>query len=221
MEIKYSIHTLVWNNSVNQTIVDSHKLVLNHFNLNINYDYNNISHGLWIDNILKQSEDDVVGFLDIDCVPTNCSIIPKVIKYVFDHQTFIGIAQSSSHFTNEHALHIFAAPAFFFIYRATWYSLGCPSFLEKDNCDVAQYVTRKAESLGCNYKCLFPTHYDIKRWKLGNYGFFGNGTHYEGGIYHLYESRCNNNIDLFAKRCDQIIKNSFSTSEMNNSKIVD
>ena len=215
--IKNSIHTLVWNNSVDSAVIDAHQKVTKYFNLNINYHYINMSHGMWIDNILKESTDDFIGFLDIDCIPVNKNIIPITQKYVFNNQTFLGIAQASSHLNFEHKYHIFAAPAFFFIYRKKWNDLGCPSFVESDNCDVAQFVTRKAENLGLYYQCLYPTHYDIQRWKLGNYGFFGIGTHYTGGVYHLYESRCNNNIDLFIKRCSEVVSGTFSTDNMKTS----
>lgn len=213
--IKNSIHTLVWNNSVNSTVIDSHQRINKYFNLNINYHYINISHGIWIDNILKESTDDVVGFLDIDCIPVNQNIVPLTQEYVFKHKTFLGIAQASNHFNSENTYHIFAAPAFFFIYREKWHELGCPSFTERGDCDIAQFVTRKAENLGLQYRCLYPTHYDIQRWRLGNYGFFGIGTYYNGGIYHLYESRCNSNVDLFVRRCNEVIDGTFSTNTMN------
>jgi len=215
--MKSSLHTLAWDN-VNLAVVESHKNVTKHFNLDVNYYHQNTPHGLWIHQVLHKSTEDVVGFLDIDCVPVNNNIIKQVQEYVYDNQTFMGTAQISGHQDFVNRCHVFAAPCFFFIYREKWFELGCPAFGEANNCDVAQFVSKKAESVGFSYRCLYPTHYDKKAteptWKLNNYGNYGIGTHYRGGVYHLYESRNNTNIDLFVKRCNEIINGSFSTQDM-------
>ena len=41
--------------------------------------------------------------------------------------------------------------------------------------------------------------------------------YYENNIYHLFESRWNDHIDLFEKRCNQIIDGNFDTNGMYNS----
>lgn len=217
--MKTSIHTLAWDN-ISEKVIGTHKKVTEHFNLNVNYYHQNSPHGIWMKDVLNQSSDDVVGFLDIDCVPTNKHVVPFVQNYVFDNQTFLGITQCSS-FPGpepEQRYHIYAAPSFYFIYREKWIDLGCPGFAEGNNCDVGQCTTKTAEHATLPYQCLYPTHYDkpasYPEWRLSNYGYYGIGTHYQGGVYHLYESRNNNNIDLFVSRCDQIIDGTFSTSGM-------
>jgi hypothetical protein len=219
--MKTSIHTLVWNQSVDSMVIESHKKVTNHLGLNVNYYHENSPHGGWINRTLKESSDDVVGFFDIDCVPTNKDIVKYAQEYVYTNKTLIGTAQTSNHMGFVARNHVFAAPAFFFIHREKWFELGCPSFSEADGCDVAQCVTRKAEEAGLRYQCLYPTHWERESssgaWRLGNYGLYGIGTHYRGGVYHLYESRLNQNIDLFAKRCNEIVSNIFSTADMRSS----
>ena len=55
-------------------------------------------------------------------------------------------------------------------------------------------------------------------WRLSNYGYYGIGTLYDNKIYHLFESRWGDHIELFEKRCNQIIEGTFDTSNMYDSK---
>ena len=43
-------------------------------------------------------------------------------------------------------------------------------------------------------------------WPLSNLGYYGIGTVFDNSIYHLYQSRMAENIEMFVKRCDQVIK---------------
>ena len=47
---------------------------------------------------------------------------------------------------------------------------------------------------------------------------YGIGTYYEGGVYHLFESRLNENTKIFEKRCEQILNDTFTTEGMINSR---
>jgi len=71
------------------------------------------------------------------------------------------------------------------------------------------------------YRCIYPTHYEEQphdmngpKWKLGNYGFFGLGTTYSDYCYHHFRIGGGNNSDIerFILRCNQIIRNEFSTN---------
>jgi hypothetical protein len=217
----YNIHTLVWDN-VSPDVVSAHKRVTRHFNLPITYWHENTPHGAWIDRVLHDTKPGtVVGFFDTDCVPTNLAVVESAAAYAFTGRTFLGVAQATNHISHEHRSHIFAAPSFFFIYADAWRELGCPSFSETENCDVAQNVSRVAERAGLRYKCLYPTNWEREAvdgvWRLGNYGVFGIGTHYRGGVYHLYQSRLNYNVELFSARCAEIISGAFTTNDMRSS----
>lgn len=201
-----SIHSLYWDNSKDLFI--QNKRVCDHFELPVNYyNLNGVRHGTWMDEVLKLSDSDIIGFFDIDCVPTNKEIIKQAINYCVKNNSFIGIAQASNHIPP--SSHIFAAPAFFFITKSCYLSLDCPSFCETNRSDVAQEVSYRAEELSKPYKAIYPKYFEKPStegvWKLGNYGKFGVGTYFNGGIYHLYQGRFSNNIELFTKRCDQII----------------
>jgi hypothetical protein len=96
-----------------------------------------------------------------------------------------------------------------------------PSFSENSRSDVAEEVSYVAEAKGKRYRCLYPTRFDgiplEGVWRLSNYGFFGIGTLFADKIYHLYQGRFNKNVELFCRRCDQIVEGKFDMSGMHDS----
>jgi hypothetical protein len=210
------IHTLAWPNT-DAKLVQAHTDVCKHLGIDVAYTLQRLPHGLWMNEIMAQSKSDVVGFLDIDCIPTNKLIVEQSIDYCAQNKSFVGIAQASNHI--KPCSHIFAAPAFFFIWRETWEALQRPTFSEVlDIADVAENVSYAAEMEGVRYKTLYPTHYtktpDEGPWNLHTYGVYGIGTHFEGGVYHLYQARMNNNVELFVDTAKQIMDGTFTTDNM-------
>jgi hypothetical protein len=210
------IHTLAWHDTDGK-LVQAHTDVCKHLGLNVTYTIQRLPHGLWMNEIMNQSKADIVGFLDIDCIPTNKQVVDDAIAYCDERSSFVGIAQASNHI--KPCSHIFAAPAFFFMWRETWKELQCPTFSEvPDLGDVAENVSYAAEMAGLRYKTLFPTHYtkdaDEGAWHLHTYGVYGIGTHFEGGVYHLYQARMNNNVELFLSMAESVINGTFSTDNM-------
>lgn len=49
-------------------------------------------------------------------------------------------------------------------------------------------------------------------WCLGSYGYYGIGTVFAHSVYHLFQSRKAENIQLFVQRCDEVINNRFDTT---------
>jgi len=209
------IHTLAWP-ATHVDMLKSHSDVCRHLGLQVGYSLQQTPHGQWMDNILANSAADVVGFLDIDCVPTNRQVVDDAIAYAVENKSFVGIAQASNHIPPKS--HIFAAPAFFFIWRKTWKAMQRPTFSETPNSDVAENVSYAAEMAGIRYKTLYPTHWtaipEEGVWRLHTYGLYGIGTHFEEGVYHLYQGRFEKNVQMFVNRCDDIIKGTFSTEHM-------
>jgi hypothetical protein len=60
-----------------------------------------------------------------------------------------------------------------------------------------------------------PTHYEKPSkegiWNLGPLGQYGIGTVFSDTVYHLYQGRYNDNVELFVKRCNEVIAGTFST----------
>lgn len=214
-----TINTLYWPNT-DPDIVKAHSDVMNHFDLPVGYTVHQMPHGMWMDAVMEQSTSDIVCFFDIDCVPTNKEVIDAAVAYVQRTQSFIGISQVSNHI--KPCSHIFAAPAFFMIWRETWNKMLKPTFAEQVKCDVGENVSYIAEMMGLKFKTLFPTHYyrqpENERWYLHSYGEYGIGTHFEGGIFHLYQGRHPQNQQLFKEVCASIIDGTFTTDGMKDSR---
>jgi hypothetical protein len=213
------IHCLYWNNT-NPRMVAAHKSVIDKFELPVTYTERTIRHGLWMTLIMEESKADVVGFLDIDCVPTNREIVYDSALYALNSNSFIGNAQVTNCVAP--ATHVFAAPSFLFISRDCWLKLNRPSFLETPRSDVAEEISYLADEQHITYRALYPTHFESipqeGAWRLNNYGHFGIGTLFEGGIYHLFQGRLENNLLLFEKRCAQIVDANFSTDGFFNAR---
>lgn len=213
--MRVSIHSLYWDNG--KRLQESNKKISDHFGFNVQYhNLNGAPHGLWMNAVLDQIDSEIFGFFDNDCVPTNFNVVENVIKYVTTNDSFVGIAQCSNHIAPYS--HVFAAPAFFFITKSCYERLGKPQFSENSRSDVAEEVSYVAEEKGVKYRALYPTHYERPStegvWNLGNYGGFAVGTHFHGGVYHLYQGRFENNVELFERRCNEIISGTFSTENM-------
>jgi hypothetical protein len=205
-------NTLCWDNTPSEQ-VQAHQKVLANFGIQVKYSFENSPHGDWMDRVMWSSEAAFVGFFDADCVPLSREKILECLQFVSENDSFIGIAQASNHIRP--SSHIYAAPAFFIISRSCWERLQKPSFRENFRSDVGQELSRTAEFFGVSYKCLYPDCYEKEPvggvWPLGNYGFYGIGTVFDGAVYHLYQGRLRSNLDLFLTRCSQIVQNTFDT----------
>jgi hypothetical protein len=213
-------HTLYWPN-INKDIVECHKKVTKHFGFDVNYHEEMIDHGEWMTRILDKAKSDVIVFLDIDCVPINGHGIWSWIESVRSRKTFVGVAQVSNHIPP--AEHIYAAPAFFAIYKECWDKIKVPMVAGSDGKhvgDVCELFCYAAEEQKIPYNVLMPeVYYKPSKeglWKLADKGYYGIGTIFGGAVYHLYQSRYAENVELFKKHCDQLISYSLQYSDFIN-----
>ncbi|MFZ9610088.1 MAG: hypothetical protein ACO294_05230 [Methylococcales bacterium] len=206
----YSLH---WDN-VNQDMLKAHKRVMEHFNIPMNYHAVNMNHGNWMQRVINNSNSDVVVILEPDCIPLNKDIF-EYIKYAHRHETFVGIAQVSNHIPPKS--HIYAAPAFYAMSKKAYKRLGQPGFTETHRSDTAEEICYIAEDYGVKYRALMPTYFEKPPseglWPLSNLGYYGIGTVFDNSIYHLYQSRMAENIEMFIKRCDEVINGTFTTEQ--------
>ena len=210
------IYTLAWPDT-DPRMIQAHTDVCKHLGVEVNYHIQKLPHGAWMNHIMDSSKADIVGFLDIDCIPLNKRVVDDAVEYCAENKTFVGIAQASNHIPPKS--HIFAAPAFFFMWRETWEKLGKPTFSETPNSDVAENVSYSAEMADMRYKTLYPMFYfkdaDEGAWHLHTYGKYGIGTYFEEGVFHLYQARMNNNVELFLGVAKNIMNDQpFSTKFM-------
>ena len=135
--MKLSINTLYYPNS-NEDFVNAHKNVMQHFNIKVNYHEMTARHGQWMDYVISNTNADIVGFLDIDCIPLNKDAVNRIVKFVAKNKSIAGGAQATNHIAP--MSHIFIAPSCFFIWKPLWQALGRPSFVETDRSDVCEEV---------------------------------------------------------------------------------
>ena len=211
--LRMRVHTLAWPD-VDTRMVNAHESVVRHFGLTASYYRVHMPHGEWMDKVCKDEFEtgaEVVCFLEIDCVPTCETIMARAYRWTKENRGILGIAQSANHLDPHH---IYAGPAFYMVHREAWQKVGV-TFSEQPDCDVAQFFTKVAEGLDLPIRAIYPTHYlypaDEGRWALGNYGYFGRGTHYSGGVFHMFQGRSNNAINTFVDVCGKIVGNTFST----------
>ena len=210
--MKVEFNSLHWNN-VDSGMLDAHKRVMNYFNIPMNYDNRDgHNHGMWMQWVINNSKSEVIVFMEPDCIPLNKNLF-DYIKYAYKNETFVGIAQVSNHIPPKS--HIYAAPGFYAISKSAYIKLGNPSFTETRRSDTAEEICYMAEERGMKYRALMPTYFEKPSseglWPLSNLGYYGIGTVFDNSIYHLYQSRMAENVDMFIKRCDQVIKNKFTT----------
>jgi len=204
---------LYWDNTPQQQML-AHLSVMQHFGIPVRYCGENTPHGGWLDRICTDSTADVIGFFDSDCVPLSRERVEELLEYVVEHDSFVGVAQTSNHIPP--ASHIYAAPAFFMITRSCWERLGRPSFVHRPGvCDVGEWISLSAEARGQRYRCLYPKSFEREPveglWPLGNFGYYGIGTNFDDTVFHLYQGRFAHNLQLFIERCGQIVDGSFAS----------
>lgn len=210
--MKVEFASLHWDN-VDAEMLAAHKRVMAHFNIPMNYhNRTGFNHGSWMQWVINNSESDVIVVMEPDCIPLNKNFI-DYIKYANRHETFVGIAQVSNHIPPKS--HIYAAPGFYAISKKAYDKLGRPSFTETHRSDTAEEISYIAESRGMKYRALMPTYFEKPSseglWPLSNLGYYGIGTVFDNSIYHLYQSRMAENIEMFVQRCDEVINGTFTT----------
>ena len=210
--MKIEFNSLHWDN-VDKEMLSAHKRVMKYFELPVNYHATNTNHGFWMQQVMNRSDSDVVVFIEPDCIPLQILPVIEYIKYAFHNETFVGIAQVSNHIPPKS--HIYAAPAFYAMSTQAYNKLGRPSFTETRKSDTAEEICYIAEDKGIRYRALMPTCFEKESseglWPLGPLGYYGIGTVFDNSIYHLYQSRMAENINMFVKRCEQVIDGTFTT----------
>ena len=209
--MKVEFNSLHWNN-VDKDMLAAHKRVMDHFSIPMNYDNRDgHNHGMWMQWVINNSSSDVIVFMEPDCIPLN-KVYIEYIKYAKRNETFVGIAQVSNHIPPKS--HIYAAPGFYAISKKAYDKLGQPSFTETRRSDTAEEICYIAEDKNIKYRALMPTYFykpsSEGLWPLSNLGYYGIGTVFDNSIYHLYQSRMAENIEVFIEHCDQVINDRFT-----------
>jgi hypothetical protein len=140
----------------------------------------------------------------------------ELISFVAKNKSIAGTVQATNHIPL--MTHTFIAPSCIFIYKPLWEALGQPTFLPTNRSDCAEEVSYVAEQNGVRMKAIYPSHFEREPeegvWRLNNYGLYGVGTVFDNKFYHLFQSRFQSNVDMFIKRCNEVVEGTFTTEGM-------
>jgi len=206
--MNYKIYTLAWTNN-DPRMIEAHKKVFEFFNLPINYTFENIHHGVWMDQIFHTSDAEILVFFDFDCVPLSKEAVEEAISLA-QNGYLVGNAGITNCIKAKHDY--FCAPSFLAISKKYYEEIGKPSCVncEIKKSDIAQNLTRAAIEKEKRLKTYFPTSFQTTSesngiWRLSGYGYFGIGTIFDEKFYHLAQGRMSYNVNLFVETCNYII----------------
>jgi hypothetical protein len=200
------IHTLYWPN-MNPTIVGYHKKCWAKLGIEITYTERQVPHDRWLDEVIAEKIDsnEAIGFVDIDCIGYRREAVEEAVDFALATGSFIGLAQSANHFPP--LLPVYAAPSFLVISRAGYVELGRPQLRARHRLDAAQNLSAVSDAIGFPCRAIYPLGYHRippeGPWRLGNYGYYGIGSEYDG-FFHLYGSSVGN-ADLFAETAERLL----------------
>lgn len=196
------IISMYWNN-IDPRIIKAQADVFSHFGFSLEQmEGTGIDHGDWLDDTMgKLPEDEVVLFIDIDCIPIRKEAIIEAFEAA-GRGCFYGVAQVANHKDKEH---VYISPVFMCLSKKTWRELDSPSFKETVNSDAGQNVTRVAQQKGIEIRMSMPTGCLKPVWNLSDVGFYGIGTFYQSGLFHLFQARKQRNIKWFLEVSRQVL----------------
>lgn len=199
------VFSLYWDN-IDERFPLCQKTVMSHLGIDVmQHKIHGLQHSDWMDWVLTSpcfKNIDVFLFLDIDCFPTHTSALTRAFKAVNENK-ILGCAQSASHLSRPED--IYAGPFYLCLSRATYDYIGKPSARCDADFDVAQRITVAARGFDVGIEYLWPTEVLMPKWKLGADKTFGIGTTYDDCVFHLFESRSNQHIDILMERATQAI----------------
>jgi hypothetical protein len=201
------IHTLYWPN-MDMSIVEAHQAHWQRLGLPVEYTIRKVASGVWLQEVLERElrTNDAVAFADIDALAYSRDAVEELFAYVAETRSFLGLAQSANHL--QPVKPVYAAPSFMIVSRYAYEALGRPDLRMRGRFDAAQKLSTTADAMGFAYRVLYPIGFHLLPesgpWRLGNFGHYGIGTEYAGGIFHLFESRRNPSIALFLEKAKRM-----------------
>jgi hypothetical protein len=145
--------------------------------------------------------------MDSDCLPLKREAIDEAIQYCANGY-MVGNAQVTNCIRAKHDL--FCAPSFLVISRPYYERIGKPSAANNRRSDVAQELTRAAVDAELRLKMNFPTSFQSVPaggiWRLSGYGYYGIGTIFDEKIYHLFQTRFKQNVELFKDTAECVLR---------------
>ena len=161
------------------------------------------SHGVTMQNFIRNTRYRTILFLDIDCIPLHRNAIGKLVELA-EGGALAGNIQRSSHIQNDG--HLFVAPSCMALMPALYREVGQPTFLETPRGDVGEELTYTMEQLGRPFHFLWPTKVDGEPiWPLIDGISYGLGTTFGDSFWHSFHIRDRIYQERFVRRCEAVL----------------
>jgi hypothetical protein len=160
------------------------------------------SHGAALDEIMTNAANDLVIFLDIDCVPLTKDAIPALATTAHDG-ALAGCVQRANHIAN--GAHVYIGAFCMAVSRPIWEQIGRPSFEPTWRGDVGEELTYRCEETGVPVVMLWPSRVEEPHWDLTEGRRFGVNTEYEAAFLHTFNIRSPHYQPQFLQRCHAIL----------------
>ena len=160
-------------------------------------------HAPSIDRFLLGRHYDVVVLLDVDCIPLNEQVLPKMIENAANDR-LVGIAVRA--FKKRNNGHVYAGPQGMAFSERLFDNAGNPSFSPTRRGDVGEELTFRCEELEIPVDLFWPV--DVispMGWPLRDGIEYGLGTSYEGGLFHNGMSRRRRARRVFVNKCTEVL----------------
>lgn len=151
---------------------------------------------------LSLLKDQIVVFLDIDCIPLS----KRAFEYLYYHATrgfLTGAIQRANHISNHS--HLYIGPFCMAFDYEKYKNLGSPSFKETYRGDVGEELTYRWQENNQPLCFLYPSHVDAPKWCITDSIKFGYGTTYQGMFYHTFCIRDQAQHKKFIEKCDFVL----------------
>ncbi|HQU41028.1 MAG TPA: hypothetical protein PLI89_14245 [Chitinophagales bacterium] len=196
-----SIH----NGNIPGDVLKSQAAVMKHLQLdNVHRQYlTDLQHPEACDEVLANTDAEMVILMDIDCIPIHQYAITDVVRKVQSYNAIVGAAQNANHIID---CIDYASPAFVVIRMDLYEKAGRPSFVPTERGDVGTELTYACRANNVNIQLLPILSVEDPRWSLSTGEKFGIGTLYYPGIYHAFESRMNASArGAFIRKCEEVL----------------
>lgn len=161
-----------------------------------------VSHPEALEECLKLVTNDVVIFLDVDCIPLS----KRALEYLYHHASrgfLTGAIQRANHISNQ--AHLYVGPFCMAFEVIKYKDLGSPSFKETYRGDVGEELTYRWEEHNQPLCFLYPSHVEAPKWCITDSIKFGYGTTYQGMFYHTFCIRNPQHHKNFINKCKLVL----------------
>ena len=151
---------------------------------------------------------EMVLFLDIDCIPIKKNAVRDIIMDSFRSDGVVGVQQNVNIKAGVAHTADYVGPACMCFTHSAWLRAGEPDLSKWIVANNPGYrLTEAAKVNNVPVEFLKPVYCEIPKWKLLDGTDYGYGTYYEGDIFHSFESRHADGLGvrLFLLKCDEIL----------------